>query len=133
MVSPCLKSPGSGAKRVDLKPVFQWSAIAGVGAYELLVTTDVYFANLVIERVGDFVLPTTVWQCDINLDYDTTYYWKVRGLLALMLMAFGVLLVSLSLNYHHRSRRLCPQHQFNHHLHHPHRQLSQPLLSGSST
>ena len=78
--TPSLKSPGSGAKKVELQPVFQWSAIAGADTYELLVATDVYFANPIIDRVGDFALATTIWQWNVNLDYDTTYYWKVRAI-----------------------------------------------------
>jgi hypothetical protein len=64
---------------VPLKPVFQWSAIAGADSYELLVATDASFTNPIIIKIGAYALPATAWQSDINLDYDTTYYWKVRA------------------------------------------------------
>ncbi len=79
VIAPSLRSPGAGAKSVGLRPVFQWSAIAGAESYELLVSIDVFFVNLIIKRVGADALPATAWQSDISLDYDTTYYWKVRA------------------------------------------------------
>ncbi|MDI6815104.1 MAG: hypothetical protein QMC90_03380 [Dehalococcoidales bacterium] len=78
--APELYSPKAGASKVELKPVFQWSAIAGADSYELLVSTDASFANPIIIKIDAYALPSTAWQCDINLDYDTTYYWKVRGI-----------------------------------------------------
>jgi len=79
VTAPKLSAPEAGASGVPLKPVFQWSAIAGADSYELLVSTDVSFANPEIVKIGDYALPATAWQCDVNLDYDTTYYWKVRA------------------------------------------------------
>jgi len=79
VIAPNLRSPGAGAKSVGLRPVFQWSAIAGAESYELLVSTNTSFTNPVITKLGTYALPATAWQSDINLDYDTTYYWKVRA------------------------------------------------------
>ncbi len=74
-----LLSPEAGAGGVQLKPVFQWSAIAGAHSYELLVANDVSFASPIIVKTGAYALPATAWQCDVNLNCDTTYYWKVRA------------------------------------------------------
>jgi hypothetical protein len=79
VVAPELLSPGAGASGVPLKPVFQWSAIAGADSYELLVSPDFSFNIPVIMKVDSNALPATAWQSDVNLNYDTTYYWKVRG------------------------------------------------------
>jgi len=79
VIAPSLRSPGAGAKNVESRPVFQWSAIAGADSYELLVSNNISFDNPVIERTGTQALPATAWQCDISLDNDTTYYWKVRA------------------------------------------------------
>ena len=78
IIAPSLRSPGAGVKNVDLRPVFQWSAIAGADSYELLVSTNVSFVNPVIERTDTQALPATAWQSNISLDYDTTYYWFIR-------------------------------------------------------
>jgi photosystem II stability/assembly factor-like uncharacterized protein len=74
------ESPAAGATGVPLKPFFQWTAVLGAEAYELLVFTDAGFSNQVIAMTGPSALPGNVWQCDISLDYATTYYWKVRAI-----------------------------------------------------
>ncbi len=79
VIAPELYSPKAGASGVPLKPVFQWSAIAGADSYELLVSTDASFSSPIIVKIGDYALPATAWQSDVSLDYDTTYYWKVRA------------------------------------------------------
>jgi len=79
IVAPMLYTPEAGANGVPLKPIFQWSAIAGADSYELLVSTDASFDNPSITKVGADALTTTAWECDLSLNYDTTYYWKVRA------------------------------------------------------
>ena len=79
IIAPSLRSPGAGAKSVESRPIFQWSAMAGADSYELLVSTNTSFTNPVITKLGTYTLPATAWQSDISLDYDTTYYWKVRA------------------------------------------------------
>jgi len=79
IVAPILYTPEAGASGVPLKPIFQWSAIAGADSYELLVSTDASFDNLSIAKVDDDALTTTAWQYDLGLKYNTTYYWKVRA------------------------------------------------------
>lgn len=78
-VAPLLINPEAGAGGVMPKPIFQWTAIAGADSYELLVSTDIFFSNPIIVKIEDFALHTTAWQCDINLEQETTYYWKVRA------------------------------------------------------
>ncbi len=75
-----LESPKAGATGVPLRPLFQWNAVPGADAYELLVSTDIQFAELSIVKSGAEALPTTAWQAEISLNYDTTYYWKVRAI-----------------------------------------------------
>ena len=79
VITPELLSPKAGVSGEPLKPVFQWSAIAGADNYELLVAAEVSFSNPIIVKVGDYALPTTAWQSNIRLDYNTAYYWKVRA------------------------------------------------------
>jgi len=75
-----LTSPEAGEMGVTVKPLFQWSAVPGAVAYELLASSDTQFANLVINRTGDFCLPATAWQGNLDLGYGTTYCWKVRAI-----------------------------------------------------
>ncbi|MBI3040695.1 MAG: hypothetical protein HYY80_03465 [Chloroflexi bacterium] len=78
-IAPELYSPEAGGNGLPIKPILQWSAIAGADSYELLVSTDASFSNPIIVKIGDYALPTTAWQSNISLDYNTTYYWKVRA------------------------------------------------------
>jgi photosystem II stability/assembly factor-like uncharacterized protein len=77
-----LESPKAGASGMPVKPVFQWTAVAGADAYELLVSTDANFANPSIIKKDDYALLSTAWQCDLSLNHDTTYYWKIRAISA---------------------------------------------------
>ncbi|MFC2070155.1 hypothetical protein ACFLTB_03145 [Chloroflexota bacterium] len=77
--APVLLIPEAGDGGISLKPLFQWSALAGAGSYELLVSRDVSFSSPVIIRIDEYALPATAWQSDISLDYAATYYWKVRA------------------------------------------------------
>jgi photosystem II stability/assembly factor-like uncharacterized protein len=80
--APRLESPSAGASGVPIEPIFQWSAIDGADSYELMVSTFATFDNPTILKTGDYALPATAWQCNISLNYDTTYYWKVRAVSA---------------------------------------------------
>ncbi len=71
--------PSPGATDVSIKPVFEWTAVLGVNAYELLVATDADFAHPIIVKIDEYALKTNAWNCDINLDYNTVYYWKIRA------------------------------------------------------
>lgn len=77
-----LETPEAGTSGVPIKPVFQWTAVVGADAYELMVSTDANFANPSIIKKDDYALSATAWKCDLRLDYDTTYYWKVRAISA---------------------------------------------------
>jgi len=77
--APQLVGPKAAAVGVPIKPIFQWSAIAGADGYELVVATEAALNNPTILKTGNYALPTTAWQCNIALNHDTTYYWKVRA------------------------------------------------------
>lgn len=74
---PRLTEPGS-AKPVSINPVFKWSA-TGADRYILVVSKSDAFTDLVIDKSGSSACNTNVWICDMALEYDTAYYWKVRA------------------------------------------------------
>jgi len=78
-LGPILESPEAGASGVTVKPIFQWSAVAGADGYELMVSTKAALDNPTILKTDSYALTTTAWQCNVSLDYNTTYYWKVRA------------------------------------------------------
>jgi len=73
------ETPSPGASGVAIKPVFQWTAVLGAEAYELLVATDADFNHPVIVKINEYALKTNAWNCDVSLDYNTVYYWKIRA------------------------------------------------------
>jgi photosystem II stability/assembly factor-like uncharacterized protein len=73
------ESPAAGAIDVPVKPAFAWTAVVGADAYDLLVATDPDFSHPAIVKINGYALATNAWQCDVSLNYDTTYYWKVRA------------------------------------------------------
>jgi len=80
VITPELYSPKAGATGVSVKPVFQWSGIAGADSYELIVSTYPALANPTIAKIEAYALPSTAWQSNVSLNYDTTYYWKARAI-----------------------------------------------------
>jgi len=77
-IAPSLSVPAAGAK-TTIKPVFQWTTIASADKYDLLVAKDNAFNEVVIDRTGDNALSSNAWESEINLENDTTYYWKVKA------------------------------------------------------
>ncbi len=77
--APELLIPKAGAVEVLLKPLFQWTALSGAESYELLVSQDASFSSPIILKISEYALPSTAWQSDVSLDYNTTYYWKIRA------------------------------------------------------
>jgi photosystem II stability/assembly factor-like uncharacterized protein len=73
------ETPSPGASGVAIKPVFQWTAVLGAEAYELLVATDADLNHPVIVKINEYALKTNAWDCDVSLDYNTVYYWKIRA------------------------------------------------------
>lgn len=79
LVASKLISPEAAAKGVPLQPVFQWSALSGAERYELMVGTESSFISPIVLKIGSYAIPATAWQCDIKLNPDTTYYWRIRA------------------------------------------------------
>ncbi len=65
---------------VSLSPSFRWGENPEAGAYDFLLARDAEFANIVVSKTGLNSLPTTTYKCERELNYDTTYYWRVRAI-----------------------------------------------------
>jgi hypothetical protein len=72
---PYLCSPICGASDIILSPNFSWDAVAGATSYEVQVSTDDAFANIVASGTTS----TNAWVSGVTLDYSTAYYWRVRA------------------------------------------------------
>lgn len=73
---PELVTPLPGATATDIRPFFQWRPVAGADRYELLVSTDASFSNLIINEA---TLSSTAWRPPLSLEAGQTYFWKVRA------------------------------------------------------
>ena len=78
--APAGLSPSSGATGVSLKPAFTWNSVARATSYEFILARDSEYTNVVVAMTGDDALPTTSWGYDGDMDYSTTYFWKVRAI-----------------------------------------------------
>ena len=78
--SPTGVAPSPGATNVPIRPTFAWSPADGATGYEFVLSRDSEFSDVVIALNGADALSTTVWGCSQDLDYDTTYFWRVRAI-----------------------------------------------------
>ena len=69
-----LDSPENSLTDVDICPVLSWSLITGAGGYTIWVDTDPTFPAPSVSTSD-----TSFLQCSSSLEYETTYYWKVRA------------------------------------------------------
>jgi hypothetical protein len=68
-------SPECGAEDITLTPNFSWSAVTDATSYEIEVSLSEDFDTLVASGT-----PTiNAWDGIPELDYSTTYYWRVRA------------------------------------------------------
>ncbi len=79
MVAPEPESPPDGATGLPIRPVFQWSPVAGATGYEIAIAASPDFANSITIKVGGQPVPGHSYQLEVSLSYATTYYWKVRA------------------------------------------------------
>jgi hypothetical protein len=70
-----IMGPEVGATDVSIQPTFVWSGFAGAINYEIMLSEDKDFA--IVE--WSHTVTDTFYKCEETLAYDTTYYWRVRG------------------------------------------------------
>jgi hypothetical protein len=72
---PALTSPLNGATNVSLTPTFCWESADWATGYDFTLS-DNYF---ITEPIVSQQVLEEVYALEAALDYDTTYYWKVRA------------------------------------------------------
>jgi hypothetical protein len=82
---PVTTSPNIGAYDVAIEPMFTWGAVPGSIRYEIALSEDPTFT--IIE--WSYNVDQTFYKVDEPLRYDTTYYWRVRGVLGEPYQEFG--------------------------------------------
>jgi photosystem II stability/assembly factor-like uncharacterized protein len=82
--------PLPGATSVPIRPAFAWQPADHATGYEFVLARDSGFADVVVAMTGASALLTTTWGCDRDLDYATTYFWKVRAITAASYSEWGI-------------------------------------------
>jgi len=80
LTTPTGVAPSPGKTNVPIRPSFQWNAADRATGYEFMLAKDSRFDKAVVSKIGAHALKTTAWACDSDLDYSTTYYWRVRAI-----------------------------------------------------
>jgi hypothetical protein len=68
-------TPTVGATGVSISPTFSWAPYEGAIGYEVAVAEDNTFAILDYSHSTE----ATFYKAEETLKYNTTYYWRVRG------------------------------------------------------
>jgi hypothetical protein len=71
---PTLSSPTDTATDISITPTLSWNASTDASTYTVQVSTSNTFGSFVVNQSG---LTGTTHQP--TLDYDTTYYWRVKA------------------------------------------------------
>ncbi|MFN0278164.1 MAG: M36 family metallopeptidase, partial [Pyrinomonadaceae bacterium] len=74
--APALSGPANGATAVALRPTFTWAASPGATTYDIDVSTNATFTNIVASATG---LTATTWQPTTDLGEITQFFWRVRA------------------------------------------------------
>ncbi|MDP2744321.1 MAG: fibronectin type III domain-containing protein [Dehalococcoidia bacterium] len=69
----------TGGVDAPLKPVLQWQIVEDANRYELQVDTSASFFAPFVTLTDTGRLDATAYQIDKELEYSTTYYWRVRA------------------------------------------------------
>jgi hypothetical protein len=78
VAAPIQVSPAPGAQDIIISPTFDWLAVGGANSYEIQIApNDMFLAS---EFITSGTSNANAWAIDVTLDYDTPYYWRVRGL-----------------------------------------------------
>jgi hypothetical protein len=70
-------TPAIGAYDIAIEPTFTWGAVAGAIRYEIALSEDPTFTI----PEWSYNVDNNFFKADEALRYETTYYWRVRGVL----------------------------------------------------
>ncbi|MEE4331612.1 MAG: S8 family serine peptidase, partial [Wenzhouxiangella sp.] len=73
---PVLVAPADGVTDLVLDPAFTWQAVSGATGYRFQLARDEGFSDLLTDQTTD----QTGLMPDLDLDLQTTYFWRVGAL-----------------------------------------------------
>ena len=80
------EAPATGADDVMLKPTFVWNAADRASGYEFVLADNSNFTSAIVKKT----VATTAYVADQELEYATTYYWRVRAVSSTSNSEWGV-------------------------------------------
>ena len=72
-----LKTPANNAMNVSLSPMLTWDALTGITGYQVYVSSDDTFENLLLSEVSPPA--ENFFSIPVVLNKETDYYWKARA------------------------------------------------------
>ncbi|MBE2188934.1 MAG: hypothetical protein IAE98_05645, partial [Candidatus Kapabacteria bacterium] len=75
--TPALLLPPNNTSNVPLAQILKWSSVANVDNYQIQISTNSTFTNIVKDSAG--IVDTTFSFANYNSQYDTQYYWRARA------------------------------------------------------
>jgi hypothetical protein len=79
--TPAIQAPEAGATNVPITPTFMWTEIEDADTYELELANNYTFISPLISVQ---YLPNNVYGVMEELDYSSTYFWRVRASTSVM-------------------------------------------------
>jgi len=76
VLAPILKLPSDGANRVSRRPTFTWNTSRGAKSYNIQVSTNSTFTNLIVNGQN---IASTAYTLTNTLPSRTTLYWRVQA------------------------------------------------------
>jgi len=75
-LGPTLFKPANGARDISPSPHFFWSPILSTTKYEFILAKDAALTQIVAKAT----VPTTAYEYEDKLDWNTVYFWQVRAI-----------------------------------------------------
>ncbi len=75
-LAPILLVPDIGSKNVRRSPTFSWEGFPPTTEYEFTLASDDALTLVIVDEK----VSTSTYQYKGSLDWNTTYYWQVRGI-----------------------------------------------------
>jgi len=74
-LAPILVAPENGGQGVSRSPGFSWLGFPHTTKYEFILAKDAELTEIVVKEK----VPTSAYICSSELDWGTTYFWRVKA------------------------------------------------------
>ena len=72
-----LISPTNNSLNINYTHIlFEWEQLENTEYYQIQISTDMNFSNVITDTISE----SLIYIERNNIDWETNYYWKIRGL-----------------------------------------------------